>query len=120
MLVHNCCKFNNKDLTKTEHLHNVVYGVTCPTIECGATYRGETGSRLHLRVEEHAGKYAKSNFFQHTLNSGHEPVSLTHFKIIAVNRGSLMNRKIIESLVIQAKKPTLNIQQVSIPLKLFN
>ena len=32
-------KFNNKDLTKTEHLHNIVYEVTCPTIECGASHR---------------------------------------------------------------------------------
>ena len=114
-------KFSTKDRTEKQHCHNLVYQVTCPTVTCRASYIGETGRRLGTRAAEHAGKDTKSNVVQHTLESGHRPVSLTDFRVLARNDSSrVFSRKVLESLYINRFKPSLNVQQASIPLKLFS
>ena len=58
---------------------------------------------------------------QHTLQSGHPSVSLNEFKILG--KGSTNNRvkrKIPEALLINQYLCTLNTQENSISLELFN
>ena len=57
---------------------------------------------------------------QHILQSGHPSVSLNEFKILGKGfNNNRVNRK-IEALLIKQYRPTLNIQENSISLELFN
>jgi hypothetical protein len=106
--------FNIKDRTLKCHKHNIVYEVTCP--ECSATYIGETARRLSVRAEEHKSNQT-SNVCLHSNNTGHKPVSLDDFSIIARNNSaSTYKRRIIEALAIKENKPVLNRKEASMPV----
>ena len=63
----------------------------------------------------------KSHILRHSIESGHANVSYEDFKIIAKNFNSnSWEPKIVELLLIKEKRLTLNIQDKSVPLKLFN
>ena len=68
--------FNIKDQTKLEHNNDLTYFVKCPEKTCSENYLEETARRINETVLEHAGKDKKSYMLQHTLQSGHPPVSL--------------------------------------------
>ena len=70
-------EFQCKDSTDFAHTHNVVYGAICPSDNCGKRYIGETGRRLSVRAKEHLGE--KSHLGQHTIRTGHRPVTLNDF-----------------------------------------
>ena len=77
--------------------------------------------RTNNRVLEHAGKNKKSHMLQHTLQSGHPSVSLDDFKILEKGfNHNRVKRKILEVLLIKQYRPTLNTQENSISLELFN
>ena len=57
---------------------------------------------------------------RHSVESGHANVSYQDFKIIAKNsNNNSWKRKTTESLLIKEKRPTLDIHDKSVPLKLF-
>lgn len=113
--------FNIKDQTKLEHYNDLNYLVDCPVESCSENYLGETARRINERVLEHAGKDKKSHMLRHTLQSGHPSVSLSDFKILVKGyKNNRMKRKISEALLIKQYRPTLNKQENSIPLELFN
>ena len=99
--------FNIKDQTKLEHNHDLNYLVKCPEKACSENYLGETARRINKKVLEHAGKDMKSHMLQHTLQ----------FKGFDNNR---VKRKISEALLFKQYRPTLNTQENSIYLDLFN
>ena len=112
-------KFSTKDKIKKDHNHDIVYLAKCP--DCSETYIGETARRLSRRVEEHAGKDKNSHVTKHSQLNGHKPVSLENFEIIGSNfKNNEYCRKIAESILIKRLKPSLNIQDMSIPIELFN
>ena len=113
--------FNIKDQTKLEHNNDLTYLVKCPEKTCSENYLGETARRINERVLEHAGKDKNSHMLQHTLQSGHPSVSLNEFKILEKGFNSnRVKRKISEALLIKQYRPTLNTQENSISLELFN
>ena len=113
--------FNVKDQSKFDHQHDVVYYVDCPNETCRENYIGESGRRISERIKDHNGRDLKSHILRHSVESGHANVSCKYFKIIAKNfSNNSWKRKIAESLLIQEKRPTLNIHDKSVPLKLFN
>ena len=58
---------------------------------------------------------------QHALQSGHSSVSLNEFKILAKGfNNNRLKRKISEALLIKQYYPTLNTQENSIYLELFD
>ena len=116
----NC--FQIKDKNEKKHEHNLVYEVTCPNETCSATYIGETARRLTERVKDHAGRDHNSHFFSHSLETGHKFVTIDDFTILMKDRnmGNYFKRKTSEALLIKSKKPILNKQQKSRPVKLFN
>ena len=60
------------------------------------------------------------NTMRHSVESGHANVSYQDFKIIAKNsNNNSWKRKTTESLLIKEKRPTLDIHDKSVPLKLF-
>ena len=114
-------EFNIKDKTDKEHQHDLVYSVKCPGERCNETYNGETGRRLIERVHEHCGKDKDSHMFKHSIEANHPGVTLDDFRIIGKGfRHRKFKRKIAEALFIKENKPSLNRQEKSVPLKLFN
>ena len=58
---------------------------------------------------------------RHTLQSGHPSVSLNEFKILRKSfNNNRVKKKISEALPIKQYQPTLNTQENSISLELFN
>jgi len=112
-------RFSLKDSTKREHQHNLVYEITCPAIDCDATYIGETGRRLSERVKEHGSEKGGTHVSQHSIKFGHQPVSMEHVRILSTLRAGIRGRKTIESLHIKQRRPNINKQEASLPLKLF-
>ena len=113
-------RFNIKDKTKLEHMHNIVYYIPCPNKKCKDDYSGETKRRIKKRSDEHRSKDQKSHVLQHTKATKHKRVSLSDFKILGQGYRSNFRRKISESLFIKRLKPTLNVQKDSYKLSLFN
>ena len=90
----------------------------CPK---GAWNDHEIGCRLLERIVDHAGRDHKSQMAKHSAEQNHPSVSDVDFEIIhKTNNNSIYKRKIAEAILIKKHKPTLNIQEKSIPLKLFN
>ena len=113
-------RFNIKDKTNSQHLHNVVYHVSCPNKKCESTYCGETRRRLGKRIEEHREKDKKSHVRIHTEKTKHKKVSENDFKVLGQRYKTNFRRKISEALFIKKMKPDLNVQKESYRLLLFN
>ena len=114
-------KFNIKTKTVKEHQHDITYYVECPEKNCDDNSVGETGRRLSERVIDHNGQDKTSHIFKHSVGSEHRPPSLQEFSILGGNyRQNKFRRKVGESLLIKEKQSTLNTEDKSIPLKLFN
>lgn len=111
--------FQIKDTTPTEHMHNVVYELTCPTDNCKASYIGETARRLSTRVLEHAGVDNNSHMLKHAIDSGHHSVTMKDVNILSSGNNNIVKRKLVEALLIKKYRPSLNVQTMSVPLKLF-
>lgn len=112
-------KFSIKDKTSFEHQHNLVYEINCPEKNCKAKYIGETGRRIDERIKEHSNPFGRSHVVEHTIKSGHLAISNSNVKVLAKIRGHTSNRKITEALYIKSRKPSINVQEASIALKLF-
>ena len=114
-------KFQLKDQTKKDHQYDVVYYTKCPEEQCTEDYTGETGRCLIQRVEDNSGKDSKSHLFKHAMETDHKTVTLDDFRITGKGyKRSKFRRKFAESLHIKEKRSSLNTQEPSVPLKLFN
>ena len=113
-------KFSTKDKTKFEHKNNLVYICKCPDPDCNDTYIGETNRRIKERIIDHNKRDKNSHILSHAREKNHPHVWLNDFKVLDTNYKSNVKRKISEALYIKSLKPSLNIQDKSFPLKLFN
>ena len=112
-------QFPNKDKTKFDHKHDLVYYVKCP--ECQEDYIGEIGRRLHERICDHSGKDSKSHMLKHSLENKHKQVSFEDFCIIQNSyTNSKFKQKISEELFIKELCSSLNTQETPVPLLLYN
>ena len=113
--------FSIKGKTKFEHRHDVIYHKTCPQTTCNDNYIGEAKWRIFERVKDHNGREIKSHLLKHALENNHQHVSEKDFKIIGNGFQDITKkRKVAEALLIREIKPTLNIQDQSVPLQLFS
>ena len=71
-----------KDCTAKEHKNHLVYKVKCPEEGCNESYKGEISRRLEERAKDHAGRDHKSHFFTHTLESGHQSITIDNFTVL--------------------------------------
>ena len=114
-------KFNVKDRISLQDQHDVVYLFECPEETCSQSYIGETGRRLIIRTEEHKGKDKNSLLYKHSIETGHKTIEINDVKIIGKQyEGNSYKRKVSEALFIKHQRPHLNIQDMSVRLKLFN
>ena len=73
------------------------------------------------RVKNRNGRNHLSYLVNHPGETGYLPVDTANFKIIGSGyRNNARRRKIAEALLVKKLKPKLNIQEKSVPLKLFN
>ena len=87
--------------------------------EVNVTYIKETVRRLYQRIKKHSGKDSNSCIFRHSVDAEHAMVNSNNFKIIATGKKHTYTRKITEALYVKRDKPSLNVQTMSVPLKLF-
>ena len=114
-------KFQIKDLTKNQHERDLIYYGKCPEPNCDEDYLGETGRRRMERTADHCGKDKQFHLLKHALISSHPVVDLKDLKVIYKNyHGNKCKRKISEALYIKQYRPSLNAQEHSVQLKLFN
>ena len=114
-------KFQVKDRTTFTHNHDIIYHGNCPENSCPDNYVGETARRIPERVLDHTGKDINSHLYKHSIETGHQTLEISDYRIIEngyKNNGN--KRKIAVALLIKELKPTLNKQDKSILLKLFN
>ena len=113
-------KFNTKDKTKSEHMHNIVYHAKCPNQHCDAEYTGQTRCRLKKRATEHNKTDKKSHILTHSKKTKHRRVWMKDFTILGSGYQSNFKRRISEALYIKTFKPNLNVQKETYSLSLFN
>ena len=90
-------------------------------VECIEDYVWETVRRISQRVDEHSGKDDKSNVLRHSYRANHTNVSKNNFKILDGGyKKNNFKRKLSEALYIKELRPSLNTQETSVSLKLFN
>ena len=101
--------------------HDLVYDVKCTEPSSHDNYVGETGRRITERIKDHSGRDHTSHMVKHNVETSHTDVNTANFKIIDMNfSNNKRKQKIAESLWIKDLRPTLNVQEKSIPLRLFN
>ena len=110
-----------KDKTVFNHEHDIVYYAKCPEKSCPHDYVGESGRRVLERVKDHNGRNTSSRIFKHCAADDHQFVSCDDLKIVGRSyRNNKRKRKIAEALLVKNLKPSLNVQEKSVVLKLFN
>ena len=113
--------FQNKDQTKFEHKHDIVYLGPCAEYNCSENYIGESGHRISERIIYHNGRDQKSHIFKHSSGKCYQYFHSNSFKIIGNGfKNNTFKRKVSEAQLIKQIKPSLNFQEKSIELKLFN
>ena len=113
--------FQIKDQTKFEHEHDIIFLATCPDGNCSENYFGESGRRVSKRIIDHNGRDIKSHIFKHSSEKCRQHFYTSSFKIIGNGfNNSSFKRKVSEALLIKQIKPSLNVQEKSIALKMFN
>ena len=114
-----CSSFQIKDKKKFNHKHDLVYYVKCP--ECQEDYIGEIGRRVQERICDHSGKNSKSHMLKHSVENDHKRVFFEDFRILRNGyTNSKIKRKISEALFIKELHPSLNTQETSVLLLLYN
>ena len=113
--------FQIKDKSQFDHQHDLMYHAKCPSEFCDKYYIGESGRRITKRAKDHNGRDHKSHILKHSHETGHGHVISSDFSIISKNfNGNKRKQKTAKLLLIKQLCPTLNIQNKSVPLKLFN
>ena len=113
-------KFNIKDKTLKEHENNVVYKIECPEENCYKTYIGETRRRVVERMKDHSGRDPNSQVLKHSIEKGHQTITMNDISLLAKGFKTNFSREISEAFYIKEQKPSLNIQSLSKPIKLFS
>ena len=114
-------KFNIKDEISKKHKHDLIFKAQCPNLNCDETYIGEIGRRFSERIIDHSGRDDNSHLYLHAEKTGHENVNINHFETLSNGyKNNKFKRKLAAALHIKHERPTLNVQEQSVPLLLFN
>ena len=69
----------------------------------------------------HSSKYLNSGLFKYSVETNNTMITLDDFKIIGKGyKRWRFRRKLAELLHIKEKRSSLNIQEASVPVKIFN
>ena len=113
--------FNIKDQTKSEHQHGIIYHGKCPKVDYIDNYIGKALRRVSERIIDHNGRDKNSHLFRHSVEHNHKNAERQNFKILGKGyRNNAIKLKFSQALYCRELKPTLNVQEKSTDLKLFN
>ena len=113
--------FNVKDKTAFNHEHDIAYYVKCPEESCLPDYVGESGRRVLEQVKNHNCRDTSTHIFKHCVAADDRLVSCDDLRIIGRKyHNNKQKWKIAEVLLIESLKPSLNGQDKSVALELFN
>ena len=113
--------FQIKDKKIFEHNHDAVFLGICPENNCSDNYAGESAHRISERIIDHNGRDQNFHLFEHGCCKNYLNTSKTDFKIISSGfSNNYYKQKIAKALLIKQIKPSLNVQEKSYELKLFN
>ena len=116
----NSC-FSIKHETKFEHQHDLAYYVKFTEPSCRHNCVVETGRRIIERIKDDSGRDHASHMVKHNIETSHAVVNTANFKVTDMNVNNNKRKwTIAKSLWIKDLRPTLNVQEKSIPLKLFS
>ena len=105
---------------KFDHEHDLNH-VKCPEESCTDDYIGKSGRRVIERVKDHSGRDQSSHILRNSIEKNHTEVTVNDFKVIGRNyKSNVRKRKVAEALSIKQFRPTLNVQEQSVALKLLN
>ena len=104
-----------------EHNHDAVNIGKCLKSNCSDNYVGESTRRISERMIDHSGRDQNSYLFKHSCIKSQRNTRKTNFKIVSSGfKNNYCRRKIATALLIKQIKPSLNVQEKSYELKLFN
>ena len=113
--------FNIKDKTKFPHKHDLVYHAKCAEESCNDDYVSKTARRISKRVLHHSARDKNSPILKHQIEKENPRPQYKNFEVISSGfYNNTKKRKLSEALWINTLRPSLNKQEKSIPLKLFN
>ena len=93
----------------------------CSAENCSDDYVGESARRIIKRLKDHVGRDTKSHLLKHSSEKEHVEVTQEDFKIIGSHfKNNRLKRKIAVALLIKQERPSLNVQDQSVELKLPN
>ena len=99
----------------------MVYHAKCAEESCNDDYVGETARPISERVLNQSGRDKNFQILKHQIEKEHPCPQCEDFKVISSGfRNNTKKRKLSEALWINTLRPSLNKQEKSIPLKLFN
>ena len=114
-------QFNVRDRTKFKHKQDIIYFGKCPEQNYTDNYLGESARRISARIIDHGGRDQKSHLFTHAVVKEHRSDSYNDFKIIGSGfRNITFKRNVAENMLMKELRPTLNVPEKSIELKLVN
>ena len=109
--------FKHKDTQSLLHTTAVVYQLKC---SCGQNYIGQTRRNIKLRLKEHQpNNHGKSDVANHLIENPNHNIDFSNPKILAKDN-NWRKLRIKETLLIQNFQPSLNSDDASVPLYLFN
>ena len=93
----------------------------CPEVDCIDNYIGKASRGVSERIIDRNNRDRKPHLFRHSVEHNHKNVERQDFKILGKGyRNNFMKWNISEALYCRELKPTLNVQEKSIDLKLLN
>ena len=81
---------------------------------------GAARTNKQQRVKDHNGRDKSSHSVKLSIESGRDPVCHGNFRILDKGYNNTFKRKVAEALLIKKHKPSLNVQEKSVKLELFN
>ena len=110
-----------KEKTVFDHEHIIVYYTKCTVESCPHDCVGESSRRVLEQVKDHNCRDTSSHIFKHCVATDHQFVSCNELRFAGRNYGNNKRKqKIAEVLLIKNLKPSINVQEKSVALKLFN
>ena len=112
-------RFRYKDKQPVLHRNNVVYKLNC---SCGASYIGQTRRNLFFRLQEHNPQTRtnhQTDVTSHLLENPSHSIEFDQPEILAT-ANNLRELLIKETLLIHEHNPSINSDESSTPLYLFN
>ena len=93
----------------------------CSAENCSDDYIGQSARGIIEIAKDPGGRDTKSHILKHSSEKEHVEVMQEDFKIIGSNfKNNRLKRKIVEALLIKQKRPSMNVQDQSVEVKLLN